>query len=186
MALAIPIHQKALHDASAAAKKPNSQWGVGLTPIFRTARTNAEEPVIPSPQVFDSLMYSTADDRDMPRLGECAAHLELLEAFHTLRGKVRNSNDLETAFGIRPYTHISYTTHYNRYNCPIKCETKHKDPNYPAKRKQKWPLFLGLAAARFTVWLQKADLAIKAPSLGSSISATAETSEYFPPPLGTC
>jgi hypothetical protein len=188
MALAIPLHQKALHDASTAAmraaKNPNWQSGVGQTPAFCTAQTKAEEPVIPAPYVFASLICSTANAHDVPTLGECAAHLELLQAFYAVRRKVLNSKDLDTTFGIKANIRITYHTTYNRFNRPIRHKNKLKDTTFPVRRRQKWPFFLGLAAARFRIWLQKADLAINVPSLGSSVSTTAALPALFLPPLG--
>jgi len=189
MALTIGIHQNALHDASSdaleALKTPRWQSGVGLTatPHFPSARTKAEEPVIPAPQVFQSLAESSIPSANaVPTVGECAAHLELLQAFHTLRVKVLQSTELDTTFGIKPNNRTVYRGGYYRQK---RTAVKLKDNTFATRRGEKWPFFLGIAVARFRIWLKEAalDLMLRDQQrASSSYSAPAIT---FLPPLGT-
>jgi hypothetical protein len=191
MALTINLHQRALHDASRDAmfdlKYQSWQSSAGLTSTLhiRAAQTKAEEPVIPAPQAFQSLSHSPIQNTNgVPTIGECAAHLELLQSFHMLRVKVLQSRDLDTTFGIKP---INRTVFRKGRRGKRGKAVKLRDDTFTSRRREKWPFFLGLAAERFRIWLKEADVDLIArdPHTGSSShAAVVARSIPFLPPLG--
>lgn len=101
---------------------------------FETAKRSEEEPQIPSESIFNSLsnepfigVYDGA-----PSVAQCAAHLELLEAFVVLRKRVINSNALDVAFGI--------------------WQKRGNDPSLSQRRQTKWTKFVQIAVMRFRIW----------------------------------
>jgi hypothetical protein len=164
MALAIGAHQQALHISGKAAldkmKLPKHQRG-DLLPI---AQTKAQEPLIPSPAIFKFLYRgnssSASEQRPtvptVPTVAECAVHLELLQCFYALRSAVLKSTALDQTFGIK----ANPTTITRRSYRGQTTTLKKKDPTFATRRKEKWPLFLGFAVARFEMWIIQADAAL--------------------------
>ncbi|KAH7146301.1 hypothetical protein EDB81DRAFT_689454 [Dactylonectria macrodidyma] len=120
------------------------------------ARFPSENPTIPSPVVFTNLCEAEADD--LPTTAQCAVHLELLEAFHALKVRIVGSSDLDRTFGLAPKTKIVYRRKYSsRLRKYINQSARVKDPDWEARRRQKWPRYLDFAAERFVEWAKKID-----------------------------
>ena len=187
MALMVGIHQRALHDVSNTAMSwAKYPWSYASDEVrnltFREARTEEEKPVIPAPQIFHSLVDSMSSATAIPTVPECAIHLELLQTFRTLRMNVFQSTALDTTFGIVPQPRTVYRKP-ERWAREVKAY-KIKDPTFVTRRRQKWPIFLGLAVARFRIWLEKADEALKLLPAESSSDAAARRSFPIMPALG--
>ena len=118
--------------------------------------TPATKPIIPSPEIFDSLSGEPPQSiTALPSISECAVHLELLEVIHALRKRVISTQSLDKGLGLKPptksvfrRTYVSYRKYENR---------KHtvKDPTFPKRSQAKWPVFLKIAAMRFILWARK-------------------------------
>ncbi|PMD60448.1 uncharacterized protein K444DRAFT_629398 [Hyaloscypha bicolor E] len=75
---------------------------------FSPAATEAEQPIKPDSNIFCSLSENQSGGvvptkrktNDVTTVGECAVHLELLEAFLVLKIKVLQSNAIDRVFGI--------------------------------------------------------------------------------------
>ena len=108
---------------------------------------------IPDPTLFVFKHQDTglAETR-LPNVAECAAHLELLEAFCALRRKVLDSTTLDRVLGIqaRPRTVYRRVAGYRRR--PERKAVQLKDTTFAERRKAKWPIFVSIAAARFMHW----------------------------------
>jgi hypothetical protein len=130
-------------------------WSLGKDrQTYRAAATKDEEPVIPDPQIFAfSDQPGQESDLVLPSVAECAAHLELLEVFFKLRSKIINSPELDAVFGVEQVHPVVYrqVSGYSQRQ-PYKL----KDPDWPAKRREKWGYFLSVAVARFDLWVDKA------------------------------
>ncbi|KAH7134605.1 hypothetical protein B0J13DRAFT_85443 [Dactylonectria estremocensis] len=150
------------------------------------ARTTSENPTIPSPDVFTDLNNAEADD--FPTAAQCAVHLELLEAFHALKVRVVGSSDLDRTFGLAPKTKIVYRRKYSsKLRKYINQSVRVKDPDWEARRGQKWPRYLDFAAERFVEWAKTIDASMAKES-SQTISDRAYTSKspqarlpYVPP-----
>ncbi|GAB1215681.1 hypothetical protein ATERTT37_004873 [Aspergillus terreus] len=164
-------HVESLHKAS------NNQITALLqkgTTRYKTTRTSTkEQPTIPSPSLFQSLSSASNEIEKpggFPTPSQCAVHLELLEVFHMLRNRIIHARDLDTAFGVEP----KKRTVYRRIR---RGERKHpvelRDPTWDARRKEKWPYYLEIAAGRFDSWIRVVDGVWKG-ELGSGI-------EFLPP-----
>ena len=192
MALIMGLHQNALHDARFETWPSTSATYGGRTRTFREAPTKEQEPVIPAPHVFQSLLdrstnKSNGEADTVPTVAECAAHLELLEAFHALKAKILGSQELDSVLGIIPRPKTVYRTTYGgpyRSKRTVKA-VKIKDATFAARRREKWPFFLRLAVVRFRAWLQKADLALKEAPPDSGADATNKILSAVLPSLGT-
>ena len=192
MALIMSLHQNALHDARKETWPSTSTRDGGRTFTFREAPTKEQEPVIPSPHIFRSLLdpstsRSKGEADTIPTVAECAAHLELLEAFHALKARILGSQELDFVLGIVPRPRTVYRTTYGgpyRSRREVKA-VKIKDTTFAARRREKWPFFLRLAVARFKAWLATADLALKEAPPDSSADATTKILSAVMPPLGT-
>ncbi|KAK3395023.1 hypothetical protein B0H63DRAFT_518092 [Podospora didyma] len=113
-------------------------------------------PSAPSPSPSSSPLLSV-----LPTVGECAVHLELLESFFALRRKVLASAPLDEVFEV-PKTNRTVFRVNKSKNILGRFEFtqkpyKLKDTNWPAERKKKWPLFIGMAVQRFKAWIETAD-----------------------------
>lgn len=152
--------------------KRSSPAAKGLA--FPPAPTEAEQPVIPHPNVFHTLTVDLSDEDSTtqishaPSVGECAVHLELLEAFLVLKTKVLKSNALDRTFGIA---------------MPA---GKNKKVNITTIRERKWKGYVSLAVIRFEKWWQNIDRVLLAAheEAGSSNVAAAELTITTLPPLG--
>ncbi|KAL2130157.1 hypothetical protein VTI74DRAFT_6812 [Chaetomium olivicolor] len=169
-------------------------WYLGMEGSGRTVYCSPasmdDEPKIPSPHIFESLMSPPAksegereDDNArsivIPSIAECAVHLELLEVFFRLRAEILKSKALDKVFGVEMDHPIVYQRQYGmRQRQPVKL----KDPNWSEKRRKKWSYFLTLAVARFEIWAKKA---AKSAFGGNGPHAELELIDLPPlPPLG--
>ncbi|KAJ6445096.1 secretory lipase [Purpureocillium lavendulum] len=135
------LGQNTIRDLSAAAALPIQ---------FQSAKTADEEPIIPSPSVFDfagdasCVEHERGDAHRLPIVASCAAHLELLEVFYLLRQKVLASEDIDRAFDIKPK---------REHKTGANGDTKTlRDPTLWTRRQCKWTTYLEFAAVRFLVW----------------------------------
>ncbi|KAI9779637.1 MAG: hypothetical protein M1839_007302 [Geoglossum umbratile] len=161
MALAIGVDQRALHASSKASLNGLKQGRPEK--VYPTAKSKAQESIIPWPSIFQSLTgpNSRSDENAiLPTIAECAVHLELLQCFHTLRAEVLKSITLDKTFGIVAKPQIIVR---KQYYGPAKT-IKKKDPTFATRRKEKWPLFLDLAVVRFDRWFFVADSALADPT----------------------
>lgn len=137
------VHQHGrttIHDLSHATSTP-----------YRTARTRAEEPAIPSPGVFDfdqdtcSLGgHPRGDAHRLPTVAACAAHLQLLEVFCVLRQNVLVDEGIDGAMDIAPNREEKVGRHGDRKVL--------KDTTLWSRRQTKWFKFVEFAAVRFLAW----------------------------------
>ena len=160
MSLNLGEHQSDLHTSgkvSLAALQyiPHKEsWSMGVgsqAPDFRLA-TAGEQPKIPNVDVFETLSDSKPLSGPgltaLPTPAECAVHLELLEAFRTLREQVLASTELDAVFDIKPHPK---TVMRGRNSKQI------RDDTFAERRRQKWPLLIDLAVARFVMWFENVD-----------------------------
>ncbi|KAB8228654.1 uncharacterized protein BDW43DRAFT_212308 [Aspergillus alliaceus] len=173
MAHFIPSHIASLHRASGAEiNKVKLDSHYYEKPLHRP-----DEPQIPKPQLFQPLASPNNNRNDLPTISECAAHLELLEVFHTLRERVLQSTELDNSFGIKPNIKTVYRKRYSSAKRKYESYTVSiKDNTFQTRRKQKWPYFLELAVGRFVQWIKIID--------GISLSSTSTESADSPLGLG--
>lgn len=136
-------------------------------PKFITAKDFASEPVIPDPAIFEPLAKSSPPSSvtELPSVSQCAVHLELLEAIHTLRIAAAGppTKRVWRKEVIRQkYKHVPYDV---------------PDASYPERAEKKLDEFLTLAVLRFEIWAKRTD-----ELLGKS--AASEPSLPHLPPLG--
>jgi hypothetical protein len=157
----------------------------GLKPLYpKKATTPDEEPKIPDPKLFASLTHAIQADveANLPTVGECAAHLELLEAFYKLRLYIIKSSDLDTTFGVRIKKKTVYrSTYIPRKGKRLMKAVELEDKTWQTRRRQKWAYFLGIAVGRFRVWMKKMDEHVKERAYGPGGCMR----KLFLPPLGT-
>ncbi len=116
---------------------------------FALAASPSEEPVIPSPEIFDLAQDKKAASRPagsfrLPHPSECAIHLELLEAFLALRQRILRSEALDAIMGTQPIRETK--TGHNG-------DTKtFKDDKLWERRQAKWPIFVEFSVVRFFAW----------------------------------
>ncbi|KAF5025921.1 hypothetical protein F66182_1956 [Fusarium sp. NRRL 66182] len=120
---------------------------------FPSATTMDENPVIPSPEVFNQL--NDSHKNNLPTPAQCAVHLELLEVFHALRIKIIDSKELNQTFGLGEETKTIYRRKYvkglRKYvNEEVKIRNEIWEKNHP----KKWTWYLGAAVQRFLVWAE--------------------------------
>jgi hypothetical protein len=97
--------------------------------------------MLPAPSLFHGLESGSASD--LPSPAQCAVHLEMLQCFATLRGRVKAATQLD-----RPLDTGPKKTVVKRYGKNVTVG----DKKLAEKRKRKWPLFERLAVTRFLVW----------------------------------
>ena len=140
---------------------------------FPPAATEAEQPIIPNPKVFCSLAENLIDGasrtkiktNDIPTVGECAVHLELLEAFLVLKTRVLQSNVIDRAFGI--------------------AAPAGKRINLKTLRERKWKGYVAIAVIRFEKWWQNIDRVLStARKEAESPDTRPELTISTLPPLG--
>ncbi|TGJ84460.1 hypothetical protein E0Z10_g4332 [Xylaria hypoxylon] len=96
------------------------------------------------------------ESRRLPSIAECAAHLELLQAFRHIRSEVESSRRLDEVFGIKPENstvfrkRMVYEDHGSSW---VREAVKLRDDTFEKRREEKWPLFLRLSASRFLSWV---------------------------------
>ncbi|KAG5800090.1 hypothetical protein H9Q69_000933 [Fusarium xylarioides] len=135
----------ALHQAS-------SDFNNNISKTYYPSATDlSENPIIPSPDIFDELNDSHKDN--LPTPVQCAVHLELLEAFHALRIKILDSKKLDKAFNLGEPTKKIYRRKYIKgLKKHVNEEVTLRNPSWEAKRDKKWTWYLAEAAQRFLVW----------------------------------
>ena len=136
-------------------------------PKFIPAKDFASEPVIPNPAIFEALSKSSPPSSvtELPSVSQCAAHLELLEAIHTLRIQATGppTKRVWRKEVIRQkYKHVPYEI---------------PDASYPERAEKKLDEFLTLAVLRFEIWAKRTD-----ELMGQS--DTSEPTLPHLPPLG--
>lgn len=141
-----------------------------LATLYRPAETPAEQPVIPKPEIFDSLDNPAANLAALPTIAECAVHLQLLEKFVVLKQKILTSNRLDRAFAITPKEKL--VTRGGKREVQA-------DQTFKTRQAVKWPIFVRLAAARFLRWWRRCSHVLH--SQGDSL----RMAEVSLPPLGT-
>ncbi|CAM1505283.1 Fc.00g109200.m01.CDS01 [Cosmosporella sp. VM-42] len=134
---------------------------------------------IPDPGLLKTL--ADLNHVELPTIGQCAVHLELLEAFHALRSQVINSLELNEVFG------ISYGRE-TPFGLPQSLSVRRDstDEDRAAKRMSKWTLFLELAAARFLEWALRTNNSIPMVRQWSKTKSTLEIADIelpFLPPI---
>ncbi|OJJ99746.1 hypothetical protein ASPACDRAFT_78696, partial [Aspergillus aculeatus ATCC 16872] len=113
-----------------------------LTILHRhSARTSpasnlSQDLVGPHPSLFEDSSIQLKDRSDLPSRGQCAIHLELLEAFYTLRIRVTTSSRLTKSLD-RKQNHKRYSILGGR-----------KEPS------ERWHKFLSIAVTRFQQWIR--------------------------------
>lgn len=117
---------------------------------YRTTSNPEEEPLIPSPAIFDIGQHGPdqqpTDVRRLPVAAACATHLELLEVFYVIRQKILMSKDADASFGIEPKREKK--TGYNGDHKTL------KDSTLLTRRQVKWPKYIEFAAVRFINWVR--------------------------------
>ncbi|KAI1122936.1 hypothetical protein F5Y10DRAFT_252890 [Nemania abortiva] len=169
MALSIDYNQSLLHQCSKHAfTRQLAQSDQRHT--FKRATSSSDNPKIPDPSLFNFHSDSSVqvESRRLPTVAECAAHLELLQAFRHIRIQVQTSTKLDNALGIKPKTRIVYRKRrvYQGYKSNwIREEVKLGDETFEKRRGSKWPLYLKLAAARFLSWIDFVEDEFNQPSM---------------------
>ena len=141
------------HDPSTANQKTPLN---AVAPKFVPARDFTTEPVIPAPSLFQGLSAPPGNVTDLPSVSECAAHLELLEAIHSLRKEVMSTTRLDEAMGLPAASRKVWRRELFR----VRWEHRPYDildPEYPEKAEGKWNLFLSVAVFRFEMWAEKSN-----------------------------
>jgi hypothetical protein len=135
-------------------------------PTFGTAPTPKENPKIPDPNIFEFASENSGNDNTaLPTVAECAAHLELLQAFCHVRDKVLSSSALDAALGIKPEPRIVYRRDYIGYRRGYRQKkVKLRDNTFQERRKAKWPFYLALAAVRFRCWADAVEKELDGPT----------------------
>lgn len=147
-------------------------------------------PPIPDTELFRTLTLENANS--LPTVAECAVHLELLEAFYTMRIQVMQSTELDEFFDIEsPEKRTVYRRKYllqkHRYErVPVQL----RDDEFATRREKKWDCFLTIAVTRFIHWAREANKTLVAgqssPNSNEERSGNVADSLDFPflPPLG--
>ncbi len=133
----------------------------------------AATALIPDPAIFVTLGRGT----NLPSIGECGTHLELLEAFFILQQRVLTSNSLDRAFGIVPKAAVETTRLGRRTRATVK-----HDGTFQDRRAIKWAIFILLAAARFQRWWYSVPEILEANQCAGNMQLDEQTL----PPLGRC
>ncbi|KAI0437296.1 hypothetical protein F4803DRAFT_539297 [Xylaria telfairii] len=168
MALSVDFNQNLLHNCSK--QSFNRQVTQGDQQVqFMKATSLSENPEIPDPALFNFSIDSGCvqeEARRLPSIAECAAHLELLQAFRYLRIEVLSSAKLDDAFGIKPENRTVYRKKrvYQGYKSSwVREPVKIRDDTYEKRREEKWPLYLRLAASRFLFWVAAVEAEFSRP-----------------------
>ncbi|KAM5353714.1 hypothetical protein ACJ41O_000364 [Fusarium nematophilum] len=120
---------------------------------YQLAYNPADRPIIPDPSIFNfdgpdnNQRAGNSSDVPLPRIAECAAHLELLETLYVLRQHILVSEDFDTAAGIRPIREIKTGYHGDTKTL--------KDPTFWERRQAKWTKFVEFAVVRFLAWQEE-------------------------------
>ncbi|KAG7285971.1 hypothetical protein NEMBOFW57_008267 [Staphylotrichum longicolle] len=162
-------------------KKSNEAEKIRLQATYLDSPNNCTDALtsaaaaIPDPAIFASLDHGA----DIPSVGECATHLELLEAFLMLQQKVLTSNALDRAFGIAPKPKVQMEGWGRSKKATIK-----PDETFQNRRAVKWDTFVRLAAARFQRWWHCVGEMLATAARGSP-SEDMQIDARTMPPLGS-
>ncbi|KAL4864375.1 hypothetical protein BDV12DRAFT_205754 [Aspergillus spectabilis] len=164
MALISPTNLQTLHFASE--RQITSLHATPSRKYDFVSLDKAEKAtIIPARELFDDLPKGDPGSDALPTISECAVHLEMLEAFHTLRNEVTQSKQLDYVFNIHPSPQTVYRKKW--VNRKFVIETVPiRDKSFPEKRKVKWKYFLQIAAARFHEWIRVVDDHLKDAEAG--------------------
>ncbi|KAL4877976.1 hypothetical protein BJY04DRAFT_196799 [Aspergillus karnatakaensis] len=155
MALVSPTHLLTLHNASETQIR-SLQFNPSRKYDYVSKFSRATATGIPDPSIFRSLPKENTGGRALPTVSECAIHLEMLEAFHTLRNDIIHSRKLDDTFDIHPTPTTVYRK--KRENRKYVIETASiKDRTFAERRKTKWTQYLRLATIRFHDWITLVD-----------------------------
>ncbi|KAI0549298.1 hypothetical protein F4679DRAFT_547456 [Xylaria curta] len=158
MALAIGFDQNILHHCSKQAFTRQVAQG-SLQVQFMKATSLSDNPRIPDPSLFNFSVDSGCvqeEAKRLPSVAECAAHLELLQAFRYIRAQIFSSKELDDAFGIKPENRTVFRkrrVYQGSSSSWVREPVKLRDDTFEKRREEKWPLYLGLAASRFFYWI---------------------------------
>ena len=155
-------------------EKTRLQTAYVESPNNGTCTLASAAAAIPDPAIFASLDHGA----DLPSVGECATHLELLEALFMLQQKVLTSNALDRAFGIVPKPKVC-----TRGSGRSKRATIEPDETFQDRRAAKWDAFVCLAAARFQRWWHCVGEMLETAACGST-SGDMPIDAQTMPPLG--
>ncbi|KAF4997175.1 hypothetical protein FGRMN_4070 [Fusarium graminum] len=140
----------ALHQASREMNRT-----IRLT-YYPSADTRDENPLIPSPDIFNLVEDLHRDN--LPTPAQCAVHLELLEVFHALRIRVLDSKALDQVFNLGEATKKVYRRKFVKgLEKNVNQEITLRNTIWENNRDNKWTFYLGRAAPRFLVWANDYD-----------------------------
>lgn len=154
-------------------------------PLPELILSKGNHPVLPNPTLFTHLTTTTPDSVSAtapPTTGQCAAHLQLLEAIYDLRTQVTSTERLNASLGIKPGRRKVWKKQWagrrwrgrpNRYEVMI------KDLTFPERSRRKWSLFLDLAVVRFELWAPEIEGIMRSSSSTPSLAVLPHI-----PPLG--
>jgi hypothetical protein len=132
-----------------------------------TNKTDGRQ-LIPAPSLFKSLTTTTntssptaENGGSIPTIGQCAAHLELLEVCFALRYNIVNSAALDATFGVKINNKIVYRKIFHkRMRTYVYKETPLRDDTYQDRRREKWDFYLKIAVVRFGTWIRAVNKAV--------------------------
>lgn len=180
MVLSSGYGQRQLHQWSRQAVQHQKKTGTTKSlQKVNTAATLKDNPKIPNPSLFEfESKMPENDNTGLPTVGECAAHLELLQAFYHIYVKVSSSTVLDDVLGIKPEPRIVYRKKYLGYRRGYSRKAVNlKDDTFKERRKTKWPIYLALAATRFLAWAEAVEKVIDG-------SVASQATSLHLPPLG--
>ena len=107
----------------------------------RAPPASGELPEIPAIDTFWPEPHLMPSDDSFPTPAQCAAHLELLECFHSLKEKVMSSEHID--YALRPHSHATAGA-AGKGGC--------HQMSIRGQQEMKWHAFLELAVQRFEIW----------------------------------
>ncbi|RGP77135.1 hypothetical protein FLONG3_4650 [Fusarium longipes] len=143
----VSLH-KQVKDMVSGPNRPNDPDG---NP-YELAHKPDDIPIIPDSSIFNfkdvpndkSSETITSPDLTLPKVAECATHLEFLETLFILRQRILVSTDLDQVMQTEPQ---------RRTETGVQGDTKtFKDDNLWEKRQAKWPMYVEFATIRFLAW----------------------------------
>jgi hypothetical protein len=178
MALQVAADQYALHSTSRRVSqclKTGTQTGIRSLysiPKYNTTSDKANEPAIPSADIFKSLVDKVGESGSLPSAAECAVHLEFLAVLHELHRHVVESTTLDEVFDIK--AEKKTVTRMGK-------EEQLKDATLLPRKQAKWDRFVELASVRFLVWWCKVPVIYTS---NNGEKANVDCTEDNLPPLG--
>jgi hypothetical protein len=159
MSLAIAQTRDSLHTCSKnSLANQETLQGSSSTPRFKKAVVVTQNPEIPARTLFNfslpgGILQGNNTSTSLPSVAECAAHLELLQAFNSLRIRILASTELDEILDITVIPRTVYRKIYTNGGRYTKTAVQLRDETFDQRRKVKWSLYLGLAASRFLRWV---------------------------------